>query len=136
VDSTEISATPVPDAPPPLAGGDPGPEVAAEALAGQSALEAMFRLIDERQPVERRDAVHAFAKAYTRRLGGDELAAADPEDLYGLVTSTFAFADSRALQPSVVRVFNPDPETEGYRAAGTVIETNTDDSPFLVDSVT
>jgi glutamate dehydrogenase len=139
VDSTEISATPVPTATPPVSGSDPDQGaafVSPDAPTGQAVLDAMFRLIDERQPVERRDAVHAFAKAYTRRLGGDELATADPEDLYGLVTSTFSFVDSRGLQPSVVRVFTPDPQTEGYRAAGTVIETNTDDSPFLVDSVT
>ncbi len=111
---------------------DPAPETP----NGAATLDAMLHLIDERQPIERRDAVHAFAKAYTRRLGDEELAQADPEELYGLVTSTFAFADGRGLQPSVVRVFNPDPQTEGYKAAGTVIETNSDDSPFLVDSVT
>ena len=81
-------------------------------------------LVDERTPAERRDAVHAFAKAYVRRLSQEEIAASDPEDLYGLVTSTFGFADSRGLQPAVVRVFNPDPDVDGYHTDGTVIESN------------
>ena len=38
--------------------------------------------------------------------------------------------------PFSVRVFNPDPETDGYRSAGTVVEINIDDSPFLLDSLT
>ncbi len=52
-----------------------------------------------------------------------------------MVLSTFAFADDRGLLPTAVRVFVPDPAVDGYEAPGSVIETSTDDSPFLVDSV-
>jgi glutamate dehydrogenase len=103
---------------------------------GRLALAPVVVLIEERTPIERRDAVTAFAKAYLRRLADDEIAAAQPEQLYGLVRSTFDFVDSRGLQPSVVRVFNPDPATDGFECPTTVLETNVDDSPFLVDSVT
>ena len=96
---------------------------------------ALYELIAEGAAPERRDALVAFAKAYLRRLSDEELAEPTLEELHRLVTSTFAFADGRGTQPSVVRVFDPTFETDGYEAPGSVIETNTDDSPFLVDSV-
>jgi glutamate dehydrogenase len=98
-------------------------------------LTELLARIAERIPPERRETVAAFAKALTRRLSDEELAESDPEQLYGQVTSAFAFTDSRGLHPIAVRVFDPDREADGYVTPGTVIETNTDDSPFLVDSV-
>src|SRR5262245_10203839 len=82
-----------------------------------------------------RDAVRAFARALLRRLADDDLAEFTPDELYALATSAFEFADGRGHEPSAVRVFNADPESDGYRCHGTVIEATTDDSPFLVDSV-
>jgi glutamate dehydrogenase len=109
---------------------------AAHRSDGRSALEPMLDLIAERVPPERRDAVGAFAKAYMRRLTDEELAATPLEELFALVRSTFGFADGRGLHPSAVRAFTPDLNADGYLAVGSVLETNTDDSPFLVDSVT
>ncbi len=86
--------------------------------------------------MERRETIAAFARSYLRRLGDDEISAAPPEELYGLVRSTFDFVDGRRLQPWVVRVFDPDAATDGFTSQGTILETNVDDSPFLVDSVT
>ena len=86
--------------------------------------------------MERRETIAAFARSYLRRLGDDEISAAPPEELYGLVRSTFDFVDGRRLQPWVVRVFDPDAATDGFTSQGTILETNVDDSPFFVDSVT
>ncbi|MDP9331335.1 MAG: NAD-glutamate dehydrogenase, partial [Actinomycetota bacterium] len=99
------------------------------------ALEELLARVDEQIPPERRDAVAAFARAYARRLSPDELAEIAGDQLFGLVRSTFDFVDERDHQPSAVRVFDPDPEKDGYQALGTVLEANIDDSPFLVDSV-
>ncbi len=106
-----------------------------EVSAIHPVIEALHSLIDERISPDRRDAAHAFAKAYSRRLAEDELQETDPEALYGRVMSTFDFVDARGLAPMAVRLFVPDLATDGYAADGTVIETNSDDSPFLVDSV-
>ncbi|MGZ8630653.1 MAG: NAD-glutamate dehydrogenase [Actinomycetota bacterium] len=96
---------------------------------------ALLAAIDERTPPDRRDALSAFAKAFLRRLSTDDLEASGVEGLYGLVRSAFDFADGRGLHPSAVRVFDPAPATDGYETVGSVVETNTDDTPFLVDSV-
>ena len=58
------------------------------------------------------------------------------DHLFAMTRSAFAFTDSRGNHPSAVRVFVPTLEDHGYTCAGTILETNTDDSPFLVDSVT
>ena len=113
---SEITTVPTPGEPP---------------VVMQSLLEA----IDRSAEAERRDAVLAFAKAFLRRLSPDELAASGVDGLSGLVRSAFAFADSRGSHPSAVRVFDPDLASDAYDTAGSVVETNTDDSPFLVDSV-
>ncbi len=112
------------------------PAAAASSAEPRSALGPLLALIDERVPVERRETVAAFAKAYLRRLADDEIAAAPAEELYGLVCSTFEFVDGRRLHPWVVRAFNPEVAKDGFTAPGTILETNVDDSPFLVDSVT
>jgi glutamate dehydrogenase len=84
---------------------------------------------------DRADAVVAFARAFTRRLSDEELEQLGPETLAGMVQAAFGFMDGRGTRSSNVRVFDPTPDTDGYRTQGSVLETNTDDSPFLVDSV-
>jgi len=85
---------------------------------------------------ERRDAVLSFAKMLLRRLSDEDLEALGPQQLLGRVRSAFAFVDRRGNHPASVRVFVPTLEADGYLVTGTVVETSTDDSPFLVDSVT
>ncbi|HWC69760.1 MAG TPA: NAD-glutamate dehydrogenase [Actinomycetota bacterium] len=112
-------------------------EIAAVPAPGESptVMQALLAAIGRSVEPERRDAVATFAKSFLRRLSPDELEEAGVDALLGLVRSTFAFADGRATQASLVRVFDPTIETDGYETLGSVIQTNTDDSPFLVDSV-
>ena len=98
-------------------------------------VEEMLARIDREAPAERAPAIKAFARALLRRLAEDDLAEITADELHALATSAFAFADGRGTEPSAVRVFNADADGAGYRCHGTVVETTTDDSPFLVDSV-
>ncbi len=91
--------------------------------------------IASRASADRRDALVAFAKSYTRRISDEELLAGDVEDLAGQVSSAFSFVDSRGTEPIAVRAFDPVAGRNGYETTGTVLETSTDDTPFLVDSV-
>ena len=99
-------------------------------------VEEMLARIDRETPSERAPAIKAFSRALLRRLAEDDLAEITADELFALATSAFAFADGRGAEAdSAVRVFNADVDGEGYRCHGTVVETTTDDSPFLVDSV-
>ncbi|HWK27375.1 MAG TPA: NAD-glutamate dehydrogenase [Solirubrobacter sp.] len=100
--------------------------LAEEIEAGSSEL---LRIVHERAG----DPARAFAAAYVRRLSTDGIPAAQ---LAAEVVGAYRFADDRDGAPLVVRAFNPTLEDEGYEPLGSVLETNSDDWPFLVDSVT
>src|SRR4051795_13355098 len=78
------------------------------------------------------ESARAFAAAYVRRLSTDGIS---PEHLAAEVLGAYAFANERGRAPIAVRAFNPTLADEGYEPLGSVVETNTDDWPFLVDSV-
>src|SRR3954453_18256254 len=94
------------------------------------------QLVQERLPPERADAVRAFAGAYLRppAAAADD-GAHDTEALYHEVLGAFELAASRDGAPMAVRAFNPTRAEHGYEPGGSVVETNTEDLPFLVDSV-
>jgi glutamate dehydrogenase len=102
---------------------------------GESPASELLALIDERVGADRASAVRAFASAYLRRLSGDASEGIKPEDLVAEVISVFEFASARGDEPVAVRAFNPTREKHGYEPLGSVLETNSDDYPFLVDSV-
>jgi glutamate dehydrogenase len=94
----------------------------------------LLALVDERVEPERAPAVRAFARAYLHRLAG-EAEESDPEQLLCEALGAFELAAGRDGAPAAVRAFNPTPAEHGYRTTGAVLETNTEDLPFLVDSV-
>ena len=98
-------------------------------------VEELIARIGERMEPDRREVVVAFAKAYTRRLTEEELAGIPVEELFAQVKGAFSLADGRGSAPQAVRVFTPEIASDGYHTMGTVVETNTDDAPFLVDSI-
>jgi glutamate dehydrogenase len=110
--------------------------VAEETESGASPASRLLELIDERVPADRAAAVRAFAQAYLRRLSHDASEGISAEDLLGEVLSVFEFASARGDDTVAVRVLNPTKADDGYEPLGTVVETNSDDYPFLVDSVT
>jgi glutamate dehydrogenase len=80
------------------------------------------------------DRLAAFARSYARRMGIDQVQRPAPAALAGQIRSLFAFVDGRRGEVAV-RALNPVRESDGYVAAGTVVEANLPDSPFLIDSV-
>ncbi len=78
------------------------------------------------------DALVAFAERYLRRrsAGLD-----DPDAVAAEVRGAYELADRRGGAPDAVRARTPSVANDGYDAGGSVLETNTEDLPFLVDSV-
>src|SRR5277367_3514867 len=76
-----------------------------------------------------------FVKSYFRGVGEEDLAERTPGLLARMALDHFEFGSKRAPQQSLVRVFNPDPERDGFDSAHTLVMTVTDDMPFLVDSL-
>jgi glutamate dehydrogenase len=76
-----------------------------------------------------------FVRAYFRGVGEEDLAERTPALLARAALDHFQFGAKRAPGQSLVRVFNPDPERDGFESAHTLVMTVTDDMPFLVDSL-
>ncbi|HEU4974773.1 MAG TPA: NAD-glutamate dehydrogenase domain-containing protein [Baekduia sp.] len=78
-----------------------------------------------------------FAAAYLRRPAGvDDLRGADPQALLAEARGALELADARGGAGLAVRAFTPRRDEHGYETPGSVLETSTDDLPFLVDSIT
>jgi glutamate dehydrogenase len=81
------------------------------------------------------EALACFAGAYLRRGMGIDGRSAEPEELLAEVRGAFALADARVGAAAAVRAFTPTRAEHGYESDGSVVETTTDDLPFLVDSI-
>ena len=80
------------------------------------------------------------AAAYLRRSPGANAELDGPEEdveeVLAEVRGAFALADARDGAIAGVRAFTPSKAEHGYDASASVLETNADDLPCLVDSVT
>ena len=92
--------------------------------------------IATRLPSDRVELVSTFARAYVRRFPATAAEDLSGEEMFGQVMGVFELADCRGADSIAVRAFTPSLAGEGYTAVGSIVETNTIDSPFLVDSVT
>src|SRR4051794_5672541 len=113
-----------------------GVSLAEETSAGTSAYrDRLLTLVQERAPDAQGGAARDFAAAYVRRLAVEGADGISPEHLAAEVLGAFRFSAERGRAPLAVRAFNPTLERDGYEPLGSVVETNSDDWPFLVDSV-
>jgi len=98
-------------------------------------VQELLARIAERVPAARLPAVREFARAYVRRISPEVVPDLVAEELFGQIMGLFELADRRGTEPFTVRAFNPTLASDGYATVGSVVETNCEDSPFLVDSV-
>jgi glutamate dehydrogenase len=77
-----------------------------------------------------------FVRQYYHWVPAEDLADRSTDELYCMAAAHWRLAQRRKPGRPKVRVYNPDPETDGYRCSCTVVEIVCDDMPFVVDSVT
>ncbi|MFV0375379.1 NAD-glutamate dehydrogenase [Microbacterium sp.] len=70
------------------------------------------------------------------QLDAEDLADREPRDVVGAATSLSALAARRSPGETLVSVFTPTLREDGWTSRRTIVSITTDDSPFLVDSVT
>jgi len=106
------------------------PEQRKADLVDRLASEAHKRVSDEQA-----DSAEAFVRRYFALVSPDDIIYTSFETLIGGALSLWQFGELRHVGTPKVRIFNPDPETNGWGLEHTVIEIVNDDMPFLVDSV-
>ncbi|HET7201884.1 MAG TPA: NAD-glutamate dehydrogenase [Steroidobacteraceae bacterium] len=77
----------------------------------------------------------AFVQAYYRGVGEEDLRQRDAESFAASAARHFEFGRVRRRGEPLVRIFNPDPQQDGWSSSCTIVEIVTDDMPFLVDSL-
>ncbi|MGB6489224.1 MAG: hypothetical protein WBE91_20335, partial [Steroidobacteraceae bacterium] len=82
-----------------------------------------------------REVQQRFLRAYFRGVGEEDLAERTPATLAGEARSHLELGWRRAPGQSLVWIFNPDRERDGFESPHTLVQIVTDDRPFLVDSV-
>jgi glutamate dehydrogenase len=97
--------------------------------------DGLLELVEQRIDGPEGEALEAFARAYLHRLVASSADPRPADALYAEVLGAFRFASARDGAPVAVRAFNPTAAEDGYATSGSVVETNTPDLPFLVDSV-
>jgi glutamate dehydrogenase len=99
------------------------------------AIEPILAQLRGRVAAPRRRDAEQFARQFFRRVGPDELAVRGPEAWTALLLGLLEFLQIHQPGSAKVRVFNPSAEESGWDTGHTVVEVLTDDSAFLVDSV-
>ncbi|WP_235883658.1 NAD-glutamate dehydrogenase [Saccharopolyspora elongata] len=94
---------------------------------------AKRRLLD--RAVESAPELAELLRAYYRHVPAEELVDDEPADLVGALRSHHRLAAERVAGRPLVQIFNPDRAEDGWGSQATVVQTVTDDMPYLVDSV-
>jgi glutamate dehydrogenase len=77
-----------------------------------------------------------FIPEFYEHVPPADVAGRSARNLYGAALSLWRLAERRRPRQAKIRVYNPDPMTDGWSSPHTIIEIANDDMPFLVDSVT
>ncbi|MDX6597902.1 MAG: glutamate dehydrogenase, partial [Gaiellales bacterium] len=99
-----------------------------ERHAAHPLLGELEELIASSESAPRSELLISFARVLLGRTLRERLRTFDLEELYRQTADLFDFADARGLAPLAVRVIDSPP-------AGTALELNVPDAPFLVDTV-
>ena len=101
-----------------------------ESLVGRLATRAA-----ERFSGEDGTAAAEFVRRYYALVAPQDILTESEEELIGAALALWGFGSRRQKGESRLRVYNPDPATDGYDSEHTVVEVVHKDMPFLVDSV-
>ena len=89
----------------------------------------------ERLPIDQAEPAAAFIRRHYAHVAPDDLLALDVLDLYGAAVALWNLAEMRPAGAACVRVYTPKVDQHGWQSSHTIVETVTEDMPFLVDSV-
>src|SRR6056297_2955213 len=81
------------------------------------------------------DRVEDLVREYYDHVAADDLVGRSPTDLYGATIAHLQLARHRQPDETLVRVYAPSVDDDGWRSPHTVVDVVTDDMAFIVASV-
>jgi len=101
----------------------------------QEMLDQILKYVFEHLPKDQAVLLGRFVETFFATVALEDLQTHRPEDLYGAALSFWHLISERKPKETLIRVYNPDYESDGWQSTHTVIEIMHEDMPFLVDSV-
>src|SRR6056297_2324901 len=86
-------------------------------------------------PFRNRARLGTFIRHYYADVDVEDLRAAAPENLAGAALAHLELGMTRRRGRHRLRIYNPDPERDGWDSTHTIVEMVNDNMPFLVDSL-
>ena len=102
----------------------------------QLLLDQVISILEGRLSARRTKLAALYVEYYFRRVPPEDIARETPAALATIVLNQLEFLKVRLPGQMLIRVFNPDMETDGWESQHTIIEMVNDDMPFLVDTAT
>jgi glutamate dehydrogenase len=100
-----------------------------------SLVEKAAALAGEMVEATDRTAAKSFIAKFYEHVPPGDIVGRTPRDLFGAAISLWRFAERRHPGHAKIRIYNPDPTTDGWSSPHSIVEIVNDDMPFLVDSV-
>ncbi|HZF17824.1 MAG TPA: NAD-glutamate dehydrogenase [Steroidobacteraceae bacterium] len=98
-------------------------------------IERIVKLASRRRTQVRAPLAASFIRAYYHGVAEEDLRERALENLAAAALAHLALGARRKPGVPLIRVFNPDPATDGWASRHTIVAVVTDDMPFLVDSL-
>ena len=108
----------------------------AQQHAKEALIDAVVALAAAHYPDLPAERSEALIRQYFLRVSPRDLVGREPSQLYPAAVRHWQLAARRTPGVPVIRVYNPEPATDGWHCPYTVIDIVTDDTPFIVDSIT
>ena len=101
----------------------------------EALLDAVVELAERRQQGANARVAGELIRHYFARTAPQDLVGKDPIDLYAATIRHLQLADCRSPNQSLVQIYNPNSDEDGWSSSHTVIDIVGQDMPFIVDSV-
>ena len=98
-------------------------------------IEAVTDRLFQKMPAGQAELCAEFVRQFYSTVALEDLQEWDVEDLYGAAMNFWSLIQTRELNETKIRIYNPDFERHGWQTTHTVIEVLTKDMPFIVDSL-
>ena len=102
----------------------------------QALLDQVITTLEDRMGSGQAKLVNKYVRYYFRRVPLDDLVREAPAALASMVSGQLEFLQLRSPGETLIRVFNPRTDVDGWESGHTIIEMVNDDMSFLVDTAT
>ncbi len=101
----------------------------------EALLDSVIELAERRQHGSSAALASELLLHYFARTAPQDLVGKDPIDLYAATVRHLQLAERRQPSESLIQIYNPNSDEDGWSSSHTVIDIVGQDMPFIVDSV-